>query len=35
VGVFKAGKGQPKVVEAMIEEFARDGDPEIGHFGEV
>jgi hypothetical protein len=35
VGVCEAGKRQPEVIEAMIEEFARDGDAEVGHFGEV
>ena len=35
MGVFEAGKGQPEVIEALIEKLARDGDAKIGHFGEV
>src|SRR5260370_12143746 len=35
MGMFEAGKGQTKVIEAMIEKLAGDSDAKIVHLGEV
>src|SRR3974377_2420310 len=35
MSVFKAGKGQPEVIEPVVQWLTGDGDAEIAHVGEV